>query len=83
MGLLDVLFGKKGKGTTPSQPAVFTETMMTSQLPALYLQEKQTVYRDNYVRRLESIGFKRQDAEKMFYFYLKKDVYNSMEYCKA
>ena len=41
---------------------------MTSQLPALYLQENQTVYRNNYVRRLESIGFKQKDAEKMFDF---------------
>lgn len=68
MGLLDVLFGKKGKGTTPSQPAVLTEKMMTSQLPALYLQENQTVYRNNYVSRLESIGFEKRDAEKMFDF---------------
>ena len=68
MGLLDVLFRKKEKRETPSQPAVLTEKMMTSQLPALYLQENQTVYRNNYVRRLESIGFKQKDAEKMFDF---------------
>lgn len=49
MGLLDVLFRKKEKRETPSQPAVLTEKMMTSQLPALYLQENQTVYRNHYI----------------------------------
>ncbi|MGN0299095.1 MAG: hypothetical protein ACI4C1_07960 [Lachnospiraceae bacterium] len=64
----DVLLGKKGRKTTPSQNAILTEELMTSQLPALYLQENNTVYRDNYVWRLESIGFKKKDAEKMFDF---------------
>lgn len=68
MGLFDVLFGKKGREKTPPRPEIPTEKLMTSQLPALYLQENNTAYRDNYVRRLESIGFKKKDAEKMFDF---------------
>lgn len=54
--------------TIASQSAFLTEKWMTSQLPALYLQGNDTVYRDDYVRRLESIGFKRKDALKMFDF---------------
>ena len=41
---------------------------MTSQLPALYLQKNKTVYRNQYIGRLESIGFQREDAKKMFDF---------------
>lgn len=54
-----------GKSTVPA--AKPTE-WMTSQLPALYLQENHMVYRDDYIRRLESIGFEKRDAEKMFDF---------------
>ena len=64
--VFDVLLGKKGRKTTPSQSTF--EKLMTSQLPALYLQENNTVYCDNYIRRLESIGFQKKDAEKMFDF---------------
>ena len=41
---------------------------MTSQLPALYLQENNTMHRDRYIRRLEGIGFTKKDAETMFDF---------------
>ena len=67
MGLLDRLRGKKEK-PVPAQSAVPMEKWMTSQLPALYLQGNDTVYRSGYLRRLESIGFKKKDAQKMFDF---------------
>ena len=56
---------KAPKGTIKPKPA---GPWMTSQLPALYLQKNKTVYRDQYIGRLESIGFKKEDAEKMFDF---------------
>lgn len=68
MGLFDALFGKKEREVTPPQPVILSEKLMTSQLPALYLQENNTVFRDNYVMRLESIGFRKKDAKKMFDF---------------
>lgn len=60
----DVRSGKKGR----KQGSALTEAWMTSQLPALYLQESNPVYRDDYVTRLESIGFQEKDAEKLFGF---------------
>ena len=68
MGLLDGLFKKKEKEAAPSQAAVSTENYMTSQLPARYLRENNKAWRDQYMKRLESIGFKKKDAEKMFAF---------------
>ena len=43
---------KAPKGTIKPKPA---EPWMTSQLPALYLQKNKTVYRNQYIGRLESI----------------------------
>ena len=68
--------GKRDAGNPPmsdSKPvpvrrSARAEKWMTSQLPALYLQKKKTGYRDDYIRRLESIGFQKSDAEKMFDF---------------
>lgn len=57
----------RSHGKSPVPVAKPTE-WMTSQLPALYLQENHMVYRDDYIRRLESIGFEKRDAEKMFDF---------------
>lgn len=68
MGFLRALFGKNTKGTSSAQPVISTEKLMTSQLPALYLRENNSTYRENYVNRLESIGFHKADAEKMFDF---------------
>lgn len=56
---------KASNGTRKPKPA---DQWMTSQLPALYLQENNTVYREHYVRRLENIGFQKEDAKKMFDF---------------
>lgn len=64
----DVLLGNKGRKTRPSRSAIPAEKWMTSQLPALYLQKNNAVYRDHYLRRLESMGFKETDARKMFDF---------------
>lgn len=41
---------------------------MTSQLPALYEKSKSRTYFDEYMRRLMGIGFRGNDAEKMFRF---------------
>ena len=57
---------KSAKKDTRKQKTV--DQWMTSQLPALYLQKNKTVYRNQYIGRLESIGFQREDAKKMFDF---------------
>ena len=48
----------------PVRRSARTEKWMTSQLPALYLQKKKTSYRDDYIQRLENIGFQENDAER-------------------
>ena len=76
MGLFDKLFGKKepekkAESTTVisnAQPTMPTEKLMTSQFPALYLKENNSVYRDIYLRQLMRIGFNQKNAEKMFEF---------------
>jgi len=45
-----------------------TEQLMTSQLPALYLKEKYSAYRDVYLKKLTGLGFGKKEAEKMFGF---------------
>lgn len=57
---------KSAKKDTRKQKTV--DQWMTSQLPALYLQKNKTVYRNQYIGRLESIGFQREDAKKIFDF---------------
>ncbi|MGN0998538.1 MAG: hypothetical protein ACI4PO_03185 [Faecousia sp.] len=57
-----------GKKEGKTARTALTEKWMTSQLPAMYLQESKPAYRDHYVGYLESIGFTKKDAEKMFDF---------------
>lgn len=50
---------------TPTPPA---KPWMTSQFPALYVKGKKPVYRDTYLEKLDSIGFTKEEAEKLFQF---------------
>ncbi|MDD6467517.1 MAG: hypothetical protein PUF50_05000, partial [Erysipelotrichaceae bacterium] len=53
---------------SPTSKVSKNTELMTSQLPALYLQKNNTMYRDEYMMRLENIGFQKADAEKIFDF---------------
>ena len=76
MGLFNKLFGKKeldkknqeASASQSTQPTILMEKLMTSQFPALYLKDGNQVYRDFYIRKLMGIGFKQENAEKMFEF---------------
>ena len=49
-------------------PAETCETLMTSQLAALYLNSKKDCYRDGYIGRLCALGINNKDAQKLFQF---------------
>ena len=76
MGLFNKIFGKKeldnknqeASASQSTQPTILMEKLMTSQFPALYLKDGNQVYRDFYIRKLMGIGFKQENAEKMFEF---------------
>lgn len=53
---------------SPTPPSTPTENLMTSQFPALYLQKRNNIYRDTYINKLISLGFKKEDAEKVFQY---------------
>lgn len=70
MGMFGNLFAKRSKKEvreTP-RPSISPETWMTSQFAALYVRCGDLAYRDFYIGRLMRIGFRREDAMKMFAF---------------
>ena len=60
--------GKKRSAGEVSFEDVLDKRWMTSQLPALYLKNKDQSYYDLYVKQLEKIGFSGTDAGKIFDF---------------
>ncbi len=62
MGFLDKLFGGKSK-----QKEQFSE-LMTGQLIALFKQTKNQAYQEEYLRRLQHIGFSKEEAMNMFLY---------------
>lgn len=69
MGIWGKLFGKKNanKGQQ-KQTSLSADTLMTSQLAALYLNENKTAYKDMYIKRLLNLGINKKDIEKLFEF---------------
>lgn len=59
---------KQGQQNIGNSDGAPLEVCMTSQLPALYEKSKSRTYFDEYMRRLMGIGFRGNDAEKMFRF---------------
>lgn len=68
---------KKGVGGNHAQassmasavpPTMPSENLMTSQYPALYLEENNPSYRNLYIQKLMSLGFNQTNAERMFLF---------------
>lgn len=70
MGLFDKIFKKKveDKNVENSSSTNDMNKLMTSQFPALYLKENDVIYKEQYIKRLTGIGFKSENAEKMFDF---------------
>lgn len=56
------------KAGISAQPTIATEKLMISQLPALYLSDKNPFYYETYLNRLASLGIPHEDAEKLFIF---------------
>ncbi|MBR5288596.1 MAG: hypothetical protein IKU34_08440 [Clostridia bacterium] len=75
MGFLDFLFSnkkdKEQKGKEQefrTRETIDTQTLMTSQLAALYLHERNFTYRDIYIQKLAAGGVPLADAQRLFEF---------------
>ena len=73
MGLLDELFknaesGRLVREKVELHPSVLRQRLMTSQFAAFFLEERDSAYLTEYVKRLEGIGIDANNAAKMFDF---------------
>lgn len=70
MGLFDFFSKKKEPAEIPftAKSTIPTEKLMTSQLAALYLSDRNITYRDVYMNKLSKIGVPMSDAQKLFQF---------------
>lgn len=68
MGLFDLFIKKNIQQNQEMIDKLNDESLMTSQIAAMYVKNENRIIKDTYLKRLSNLGISKTDAEKIFEF---------------